>query len=47
MPHAATARQPLCADVDGFSLHIGVRVEGHDRRATRTTGPPHHTAGGV
>jgi hypothetical protein len=27
MPREATARQPLCADIDGFSLHAAVRVE--------------------
>jgi hypothetical protein len=27
-----TARQPLCADIDGFSLHAAVRVEPHDRK---------------
>jgi hypothetical protein len=32
MPREATARQPLCADIDGFSLHAGVRVEAHDRK---------------
>lgn len=26
------ARKPLCADIDGFSLHAAVRVEAHDRR---------------
>jgi hypothetical protein len=26
-----TARQPLCADIDGLSLHAAVRVEAHDR----------------
>jgi hypothetical protein len=26
------ARQPLCADIDGFSLHAAVRVEAHDRQ---------------
>ena len=31
-PHEATAHQPLCADIDGFSLHAAVRVEAHDRR---------------
>jgi hypothetical protein len=25
------ARQPLCADIDGFSLHAAVGVEAHDR----------------
>ena len=25
MPREATARQPLCADIDGFSLHAAVR----------------------
>jgi hypothetical protein len=32
MPREGTARQPLCADIDGFSLHAGVRVEAHDRQ---------------
>ncbi|WP_162910286.1 transposase [Azohydromonas sediminis] len=31
MPHETEARQPLCADIDGFSLHAAVRVEAHDR----------------
>jgi PAS domain S-box-containing protein len=26
------ARQRLCADIDGFSLHAAVRVEAHDRK---------------
>ncbi len=32
MPRARTARQPLCADIDGFGLHAAVRVEAHDRK---------------
>ena len=32
MPPEATARQPMCADIDGFSLHAAVRVEAHDRK---------------
>ena len=32
MPRETTARQPLCADIDGFSLHAAVRVEAHDRK---------------
>ena len=32
MPREGTARQPLCADIDGFSLHAAVRVEAHDRK---------------
>jgi hypothetical protein len=32
MPREATARQPLCADIDGLSLHAAVRVEAHDRK---------------
>jgi hypothetical protein len=32
MPREAAARQPLCADIDGFSLHAAVRVEAHDRK---------------
>jgi hypothetical protein len=33
MPREATARQPLCTDTDGFSLHAAVRIEAHDRQA--------------
>ena len=32
MPRESAARQPLCADIDGFSLHAAVRVEAHDRK---------------
>ncbi len=32
MPRETTARQPLCTDIDGFSLHAGVRVKAHDRK---------------
>ena len=33
MPREDAARQPLCADIDGFSLlHAGVRVEAHERK---------------
>lgn len=32
MPREDTAPQPLCADIDGFSLHAAVRVEEHDRK---------------
>jgi hypothetical protein len=32
MPHEAAARQRLCADIDGFSLHAAVRIEAHDRK---------------
>ncbi|MCA3181376.1 MAG: transposase [Burkholderiales bacterium] len=32
MPREDWARQPLCADIDGFSLHAGVRVQAHDRK---------------
>jgi hypothetical protein len=31
-PRQTAARQPLCADIDGFSLHAAVRVEAHDRK---------------
>ena len=31
-PREGVARQPLCADADGFSLHAAVRVEVHDRK---------------
>lgn len=32
MPRECEARQSLCADIDGFSLHAAVRVEVHDRK---------------
>jgi hypothetical protein len=32
MSREATVRQPLCADIDGFSLHAAVRCEAHDRK---------------
>jgi hypothetical protein len=32
MSREGTARQPLCADIDGFSLHAAVQVEAHDRK---------------
>jgi hypothetical protein len=32
MPREAAARQPLCADIDGFSLHAAVRADAHDRK---------------
>ena len=32
MPREDQARQRLCADIDGFSLHAAVRVESHDRK---------------
>ena len=32
MPRDAAPRQPLCADIDGFSLHAGVRCEANDRQ---------------
>jgi len=31
-PREGAAHQPLCADIDGFSLHAAVRVEAHDRK---------------
>jgi len=31
MPREAAARQPPCADIDGFSLHAAVRIEAHER----------------
>ena len=30
MPRETTGQQPLCADIDEFSLHAAVRVEAHD-----------------
>ena len=32
MPRESAARQPQCADIDGFSLHAAARVEAHDRK---------------
>jgi len=32
MQREATARQSVCAEIDGFSLHAAVRVEAHDRK---------------
>ena len=32
MPREATPRQPLCADIDGFSLHAAVRIEADNRK---------------
>ncbi len=32
MPRETTARQPLCADIDGFSLHAAVPVEARERK---------------
>lgn len=32
MPREATAREPLYADIDGFSLHAAVRVEAYERK---------------
>ena len=32
MPRETSARQPLCADIDGLSFHAAVRVEAHDRK---------------
>jgi hypothetical protein len=31
MPREDWARQPLCADIDGFSLHAAVRVDESDQ----------------
>ena len=32
MPREVNARQPLCADLDGFSLHAAVAIEAHERK---------------
>jgi hypothetical protein len=32
MPRETAVRPPLCADIDGFSLHAAVRVESYDRK---------------
>lgn len=31
-PRETAVRQPVCADIDGFSLHAAVRFEAHDRK---------------
>lgn len=38
MSREATARQPLCADIDGFGLHAAVRVEAHDCKRLKILG---------
>jgi len=40
-----TARQPLCADIHGFSLHAAVRIEAHERRRLEPQPPPRSKAG--
>ena len=32
MPREATARQPPCGNLDGFSLHAAARVQAHERK---------------
>lgn len=32
MPREGTTRAPLCAEIDGFSLHAAVRCEAHERK---------------
>jgi len=32
VPREGTARQPMCADIDGLSLHVAVRVDASDRK---------------
>lgn len=41
MPGEGEARKPLCADIDGFSLHAAVRVDAHEPAGV------HAAAGGV
>ena len=43
MPREGAARQPLCAAIDGLSLHAAVRLEAHERK--RLEQPLHHPAG--
>ena len=35
MPRETDFEQPLCADIDGFSLHAAVRCGADDRRACK------------
>ena len=44
-PRETAVRQPLCADIDGFSLHAAVRCEAHDRNWLGTSVPLHHATG--
>jgi Putative transposase len=39
MPRDADFKQPLCADIDGFSLHAAVRCGGDDRQALKQRCP--------
>ena len=32
VPRETAPRQPLCADIDGFSLHASVPIEAHERK---------------
>lgn len=32
MPREVIARHPLCAELDGFSLHASVRIAAHERK---------------
>jgi Putative transposase len=32
IPREGTARRPLCAEIDCFSLHAALRCEAHDRK---------------
>ena len=47
MPRDGTASQPLCADIEGFSMHAAVRVEAHDRKRLEQLWPLRHAAGAV
>jgi hypothetical protein len=38
MPWEGAAPQPLCADIDGFSLHSAVSLKAHDRKRPEQLG---------
>ncbi len=40
MPRDADFKQPLCADISGFSLHVAVRCGADDRQAPESPGLP-------
>jgi len=46
-PRESPPRQPLCTDIDGFSLQAAMRIEAHDRKRPGATIPHHHLPGAV
>jgi len=46
-PREIALRLRLCADIDGFSRLVAVRVKAHDCQAAEPIAPRHHPAGAV